>query len=327
MTNRRLQREVLRSVSRSFFLSLRLLPRRLRDPISLAYLLARATDTVADTADVPVGTRLQVLAELDAAIQAKASRKSAGRVRSTFAGLQQNEAERKLIESLPICFEWLDSLGEEDRGDVREALGKIVHGQTLDLQRFGEAGRVRALKSAAELDEYTYLVAGCVGEFWTRVCSRHLPEFSRIDEAGMRRLGIVYGQGLQLINILRDLGGDLRSGRCYLPEDELAAAGVAPDQLAEMPAAAAPVLKAWREKAELGMAAGLEYAAAIRNRRVRVATALPALIGIRTLARLREAGVQSIDRMVKVPRGEVRSLVVRTLLSGASSQFLRRYSE
>ncbi len=33
-----------------------------------------------------------------------------------------------------------------------------------------------------------------------------------------------YGKGLQLINILRDAGSDLRAGRCYFPNEELAMA-------------------------------------------------------------------------------------------------------
>ena len=37
---------ILRQVSRSFYLSIFLLPKKLRDPVSLGYLLARAADTI-----------------------------------------------------------------------------------------------------------------------------------------------------------------------------------------------------------------------------------------------------------------------------------------
>lgn len=320
MTTQRLPADVLRSVSRSFFLSLRLLPRRLREPISLAYLLARATDTIADTAEIPVATRLESLAGLNAAIQNREARDAVARLKENFTPQQRNDAEQRLIESLPVCLDWLDSLGQAEGADVREVLAKIVRGQTLDLERFGGAGEVRALKSARELDEYTYLVAGCVGEFWTRICARELRGFSRIDETKMLQLGIQYGQGLQLINILRDLSEDLRAGRCYLPADELSAVGAAPNR----PTDALPVLNSWRQKAESGMAAGLEYALAIRNRRVRAATALPALIGIRTLALLRDAGVESITRRVKVSRAEVRNIVATTAITFGGRRTLAR---
>src|SRR5215475_6905354 len=52
---------ILRSVSRSFYLSIRLLPQQLREPIGLAYLLARTTDTVADTTRIPRTLRMESL--------------------------------------------------------------------------------------------------------------------------------------------------------------------------------------------------------------------------------------------------------------------------
>ena len=55
---RRPVKAILKSVSRSFYLTIRFLPRPLREPIGLAYLLARATDTIADTAEIPAAVRL-----------------------------------------------------------------------------------------------------------------------------------------------------------------------------------------------------------------------------------------------------------------------------
>ena len=54
-------RQLLHGVSRSFGLSIRLLPQALREPVGLAYLLARATDTVADTAHVAREERHRLL--------------------------------------------------------------------------------------------------------------------------------------------------------------------------------------------------------------------------------------------------------------------------
>src|SRR5207245_8995081 len=55
---------LLRQVSRSFYLSLAVLPRPLREPIGLAYLLARAADTVADTGLIRRADRLDHLETL-----------------------------------------------------------------------------------------------------------------------------------------------------------------------------------------------------------------------------------------------------------------------
>ena len=310
---------VLRSVSRSFYLSLRILPRELRDPLSLAYLLARATDTIADTPEPPAEVRPRALRDLAAAIQGTASGETAARLRDSFATLQSNEAERTLIQHLPALLEWLDELETDDRAEVRSVLDKITRGQMFDLERFGTDGGIHALASAAELDEYTYLVAGCVGEFWTRICFAHVKNFSDRPESEMRQLGVQYGKGLQLINILRDAGSDLRNGRCYFPADELRATGLTGDEILRNATRVEPIIQKWREKAERGVEAGIEYASAIRNRRIRFATALPALIGARTLALLREAGPEVFDRKIKVSRAEVRKIIASSAFASPRS--------
>ena len=310
---------VLRSVSRSFYLSLRILPRPLRDPLSLAYLLARATDTIADTPQPPAEVRVEALRDLSAAIQGTASGETAARLSNSFATLQSDEAERVLIEQLPALLEWLDGLEAVDRGQVRGVLEKITRGQMLDLERFGASTSIRALPTSADLDEYTYLVAGCVGEFWTRICFAHVKDFSERSESEMGELGVQYGQGLQLINILRDAGTDLRNGRCYLPAEELHSLGMTPEEILRDPARVGPVVQRWHEKAERGVEAGIEYACAIRNRRIRFATALPALIGARTLALLRNAGAEVFERRVKVPRAEIRKIIASTGLASPRS--------
>src|SRR5437763_15644859 len=73
-STRLLQTAILRSVSRSFYLSVRLLPAQLREPVALAYLLARATDTVADTTQIPGTVRMGTLKMLSNGIQGTASR-------------------------------------------------------------------------------------------------------------------------------------------------------------------------------------------------------------------------------------------------------------
>jgi farnesyl-diphosphate farnesyltransferase len=314
MNRESLRGPLLRSVSRSFYLSLRFLPKALRDPLSLAYLLARATDTIADTPEPPVALKTEGLRDLAAAIQGTAPPEKTEALRKSFARLQSDDAERTLIEQLPALLDWLGELPANDRAEVRSVLVKINRGQSLDLQRFGAADQIRALKNAAELDEYTYLVAGCVGEFWTRLCFAHVKNFSARPEPEMRELGVRYGQGLQLINILRDAGTDLRNGRCYFPADELDSLGVKPSEILSAPARIEPVMKKWREKAEHGIESGMEYAAAIRSRRVRFATALPAKIGKRTLALLREAGADALTRRIKVPRGEIRKMILSSAL-------------
>jgi farnesyl-diphosphate farnesyltransferase len=315
---RQLQTTILRSVSRSFYLSIRFLPAQLRGPIALAYLLARTTDTVADTTRIPGTVRMETLKMLADGTQGKASRELVINQVASLVPLQQNAAERTLLDSLPDCLEWLEQTGRADRDDIRAVLEKITHGQMLDLHRFDNPAKVRALQTATDLDEYTYLVAGCVGEFWTRLCFRHLRDFASLIQDEMLALGRRYGMGLQLINVLRDAGTDLRAGRCYFPEDELGALGLTAAQILSESDRFQPIYERWMEKAQDGLECGMQYSCAIRNRRVRAATVLPALIGARTLALLRKAGASALHQKTKVPRREVRAMILSLAIHFAS---------
>jgi farnesyl-diphosphate farnesyltransferase len=300
---------ILRRVSRSFYLSILFLPKKLRDPVALGYLLARASDTMADTTELPIELRVEKLQLLARGIQGEAIGNAINDLIASVAPLQKNESERALIESLPSCLDWLDQTEAFDCDEVRGVLEKINRGQILDLQRFQNPKQVVALATAADLDEYTYLVAGSAGEFWTQLCFHHLRKFSTRGESEMLDLGRRYGQGLQLINILRDAGEDLRAGRCYFPNEEIAAVAMEPSQVVREPQRFLPIYRKWRGKAEQGIKAGFDYSNAVRSRRVRVATILPALIGARTLALLREAGGTVLHRHIKVPRKEVRAIM------------------
>jgi farnesyl-diphosphate farnesyltransferase len=125
----------------------------------------------------------------------------------------------------------------------------------------------------------------------------------------MIKLGVDYGKGLQLINVLRDRSPDRRAGRSYLPAQELA---TRPE---------AEVFADWLDAAETKIGAGLDYCVALTNWRIRFATALPALIGARTIALLRAA--DGGEEKIKVPRKEVRRMLLAALPALASPAALR----
>ena len=143
--SRWLQTTLLRSVSRSFYLSIRVLPAQLREPISLAYLLARTTDTIADASQISRAVRMETLKLIADGIQGAASRDVLAELVAGFVSLQQNASERQLLESLPDCLAWLDRIEHADRNDIRVVLEKITRGQMLDLQRFDNPQEIRAL--------------------------------------------------------------------------------------------------------------------------------------------------------------------------------------
>ncbi len=318
---------LLRRVSRSFYLSLAVLPRSVRPTIGLAYLFARASDTIADTRLIDRAARIAHLEALRAAL--------AGGAISTVVGAtvasQALPAERALLERLPECLAAYRALAPADRARVHAVLTTIIEGQIRDLRVFpGEdEGKLAALETREDLDRYTYLVAGCVGEFWTEVHVAHRPRLARWDLPRMRALGTRFGKGLQLTNVLRDLPRDLRQGRCYLPREDLARWGLEPRDLLDpgRAPAARPLLAEWLNTALDHYEAGWQYTFAIprREARMRLACAWPLLIGLRTLDLL-AASPNWLDpaATLKVPRARVYGLMVHSLGTVWSTRALGR---
>ncbi|NDD39407.1 MAG: hypothetical protein EB082_13550 [Verrucomicrobia bacterium] len=212
-----------------------------------------------------------------------------------LAERQSSAAERMLLERVEEALDVFTRLTYSDQQRIREVLSTITSGQELDLKRFHGASQagIAALHSEEELDDYTYRVAGCVGEFWTRITRAHLFPVAPLDDAKLLHDGVRFGQGLQLVNILRDLPRDLRQGRCYLPQDRLRAVGLEAADLLDK--ANEPEFRAlyhsYLDKAAAHLAAGWEYTNTLPSRfvRVRLACAWPVLIGIQTVEKLRTA--------------------------------------
>jgi farnesyl-diphosphate farnesyltransferase len=361
--------QLLKATSRSFYLTLAVLPARVRPQIGLAYLLARTADTIADTEIVPLAQRLDALQKLRERILGQSS---APLNFGELAKQQGLPAEKLLLEQTEASLVLLQTLSAEDLKLVREVLTTITSGQELDLRRFGSlnqsksaltpalspgeresvadaltnptasassqhgnenlpllgerAGvraeyitKIIALETAAELDDYTWRVAGCVGEFWTKICRAHLFPDAKLDEKQFIQDGIRFGKGLQLVNILRDLPADLKKGRCYLPMEKLKPLGLLPENLLlpESEAKFQPLFRDHLDKAESHLRAGWTYTNTLPfgQFRVRLACAWPILIGMRTIEKLRAAGVAELGQRVKVSRGEVRGIMLRSALA------------
>src|SRR5437660_9249280 len=149
----KLHGSILARVSRSFYLSIRLLPKKLRDPVALGYLLARASDTIADTTNLPLEMRAEKLRLLARGIQGEALGNAIVDLGVSLGRLQTNKDERALIESLLASLNWLEQSGVHDREEVRAVLEQINRGQLLDLERFPSPKQLVALNTSAELDE------------------------------------------------------------------------------------------------------------------------------------------------------------------------------
>jgi farnesyl-diphosphate farnesyltransferase len=265
---------LLARVSRSFYLSLRLVPGSVRPTLALAYLLARASDSIADAPSASIELRsnlLEGLPDLWPGVQAE-------QLGAIPAG------EKELLASLPVLLQHLDS--SPDRDEILAVWKVILSGQIFDLQRFVPGAVPMTL---AEAIRYTGLVAGCVGKFWTQICFKNVPGYSNASPEVMCGLGFDFGCGLQWVNILRDRHADASAGRVYVTEENFPTA---------------------MQFARENLDAGARYASFVRPRRLRAACHLPLDIGRRTLD-LVDADPQA--RRLKVGRGFVWLSLARAL--------------
>ncbi len=294
-------RLILKEVSRSFYLSLQWLPVPMRGAASLAYLLARASDTIADTTGLMPTQRAEQLHDYQEFMQGRSSRLPHAQVLA-----DSSPGEQALLGQLVRLRQVLERMPVDQQGLIDAVLAEIISGQRLDVQRFAQADASNpvCLPDAIALEDYCDRVAGSVGEFWTRLADCTLDaNWSATAVSDLVVLGRRYGQGLQLVNILRDMPTDRAMGRCYLP----GAGGLAEADLLLLHAQ-------WRQRAECMVGAGLDYASALRSRRLRVATVLPALMGLETLARLRNVSWERLHQRVKISRLAVWHCLAEALL-------------
>ncbi len=319
---------ILKQVSRSFYLTLNVLPADVRDQMGLSYLFARAADTIADTDLISRAQRLEYLNQFRA--QFKGGEIQWGAIREIQAALlphQKDSAEHVLLQRLEDCLKLYEQYSPGDRERIQWLMEVLPKGMEMDLTRFpGEsAADLTALATLDELDQYTYYVAGCVGEFWTRMVCAHRPAMARWDIARMSAVGVRFGKGLQLTNIVKDIARDLHHGRCYVPESLLQEAGLQPADLlhADSLAKFRPVLHRLIALAMEHLDQGWSYTMAIPSSEIRqrLACMWPILLAGETLQRVAVApGLLDPAVNVKAPRSVVYRVMALTILTGASGQ-------
>jgi farnesyl-diphosphate farnesyltransferase len=318
---------ILKQVSRSFYLTLNALPDGVREQMGLSYLFARAADTIADTDLIDRTQRLRYLNQFQAQFEAGVVDWLAVRdIQTALVPHQQDSGEGILLQRLEDCFRLYEEFSTGDRERIQWLMQVLPQGMKMDLARFqsDSGGQITALSTLDELDQYTYYVAGCVGEFWTRMVCAHRPGMERWNVDEMSTLGVRFGKGLQLTNIVKDIARDLRNDRCYVPESLLTEAGLKPADLlveANLPRFR-PVLGKLITLAMEHLDEGWTYTMSIpvSEIRQRLACIWPIVLAGETLKRVAAAeDLLNPAVNVKVPRTVVYRVMAITTLTCANA--------
>jgi farnesyl-diphosphate farnesyltransferase len=320
-----LLRDLLKQVSRLFYTTLVVVPADVRDQVSLAYLFARAADTIADTELIDRSRRLDLLGQLKAQfVSDQIAWAQVREIGQALGPMQQDSGERILLERLEDCFRMFQTFSTDDRGRVQRLMATLTEGMEMDLVVFPgtSAAELTALKTLDDLDRYTYHVAGCVGEFWTDLMCAHRKALVSWKVRDMAEFGVRFGKGLQLTNIVKDVAHDLQKGRCYIPEPMLAEAGLIAQDLLEQRNRARfqPVLSRLVRMAVEHLDQGWLYAMAIPRyeTRLRLSCMWPILSAGESLKLVMNSpDLLNPSVKVKIPRSKVYQIMALTTLTGA----------
>jgi len=317
-------REVLPRVSRTFAINIRLLAGPMGEAVRVGYLLCRAADTLEDSwpGEGLDGRFAVFLSALDG------DRDAAQRL-ADDASRVGHGADLDLVANLPRVLNVFASLQAPLRDPVREGVRTLAAG----MSRYGARAARRGagtpyLDDAHELDDYCWVVAGCVGVMLTRLyaAAYQAPD----DSAQARRLELapVVGRALQLTNILLDWPSDVRRGRCYLPAAWLSELGLRPEQLVDREHAGV------RELADRLEARAFEALSRVpdyldlippRHLRYRLFCLWPAVWAVRSLRRARrDPQFPWGPRRPKLPRLEIYQSSLGSLLTADHGGALRR---
>jgi len=206
------QKTILGSVSRTFALTIPLLPPTMEKVVGNTYLLCRIVDTIEDAVDLSPETK-QVLSKLFLEAVLEKSPVSSF-VDPCLDALKNysNQDELDLILNTPTVLRILHTCSLRDQVAVSRCISIMSNGMSHFHGKQAEEG----LKDLQEFEEYCYVVAGVVGELLTTIFSNHSPAFAQRIR-GHEDLAIAFGQALQMTNILKDSPEDRARGVSWKP--------------------------------------------------------------------------------------------------------------
>ena len=307
---------LLKHTSRSLYLSVKMLPSKMRLPFGIAYLLCRYADTIADTALLPAPRRLYWVEKFPQLVQEENIAEQETLARE-LTGTSENPYEASLITHLTDCLKELKRVAPDLKPYIYEVVAAVCEGMKIDLTTFpnNQAVHPVAFNTESELALYCRLMGGKPGLFWSQLIYHTL--CVKLPKEQFFELGQKIGDSLQIVNILRDLPKDLQNGRCYLPRTDLHMYGLAPAelQLKKNFKKFVPIQKKWTHWGKENLLHATAYSTALPKTafRVRAAVAWPMLWTADTFAKLTQTpDLLNPQKRVKISRVRVYATMLVT---------------
>lgn len=318
------QVEILQKVSRTFALTIPQLPPPLRRVVGNAYLLCRIADTIEDESALTSVQKQHYHDFFRDVVSADGDAEAFARGLVPLLTRDALEAEKDLVQHTGAVVAITHTFNANQRAALNRCLTVMCHG----MPHFERQASIQGLGNQASLDRYCYYVAGVVGETLTALFCDYSDEIGRQRER-MMRLGLSFGEGLQMVNILKDFWEDHGRGVCWLPRNLFATVGINLGQID-------------RERYQPGFGTayanliglaythlrnGFEYTLAIpkSERGIRRFCLLALVLAVQTLQRIHQRPDFKSGSEVKVSHRVVTNAVLMTRLFASHDSILRRW--
>jgi len=193
--------KMLKETSRTFYIPITLLGSTLRKTVGSAYLCMRAIDEIEDHPSLDKKHKVNLLRQTSDMLYEK-----------TFDEKRYSTMIEPFKDILPEVSvrlgDWLCVCPTDIVNKVMESTGKMAKGMAKWVERDFQ------VRTKEDLDEYTYYVAGLVGEMLSDIWHWH--DGTKTDHV----LAVGYGRGLQAVNILRNEEEDYEErGVNFVPDN------------------------------------------------------------------------------------------------------------
>ena len=321
-------REALPRVSRTFAPTIQLLPKPLDLYVTVAYLLCRIADTIEDSASLSVETKKNLLC-IYSGIFSDETGKKADRYFEMIREFPKKTADDKLVHETRRVLHVYQSFSAL----TRQNIAKWVVEMSLGMRKYAQAQHKKSftfLRSMKELDEYMYYVAGTVGYLLTELFSYYSKKITPSLKRRMEYFAEPFGKGLQLVNIIRDMSGDLKRGQSYIPDELLQKYQLTRQTIFEYEnrKKAEELLNELISKAVHYLDKALDYVLLIpkKESRIRLFCMLPLFWAMRTLQKIQMDTLALLNHdKVKISRGLIRREYFLAFINSRSNRLLKRH--
>ncbi len=310
---------ILPAVSRTFAISIQLLPGELGRSVLCAYLLCRIADTVEDDRSLPAAAKGQLL---DRMLTAFVNENEAAHFQSVASALNGEDAHVELVRHAEQVFTLWRDLPGGSREHVRRWVTEMATGMRKIVLVYPDGIRLQTLD---DYREYCYYVAGTVGYMLTDLWREHSGAVNDRVYETLKKDARAFGEALQTVNILKDVAVDAeKENSIYVPEDLLRAHGSSHATIldpkfetANHAAIASLITLAWKNLDD-----ARDYLLHVPRRAlaVRLFCILPLLYAYATLRELTGShAMLQRGGNVKISRREVRALIFAGMMAAPSN--------